>query len=238
MRSKYKGVIWRVEIAERGFIGIAEHMDFSGSNPLKITWENRGDDFFVPVKASEASITVMCHKNFHYINLFTSDTLSLFLPPPYEVTIRAVDGFNILSSIDFYDESTASKTGLRSLCSLLMPCIDVLELDMSLCDWLYLYAEDMNEATSPLRQTYLYMGMLYSVYENPTFRDVLELCLRPFAAQIFQSAGVLNIRRLHSLYATIVLQHFLLRTRAFHLPSEQNLLMYPLKSVSQPYKWW
>lgn len=82
MRSKYKGVIWRVEIAERGFIGIAEHMDFSGSNPLKITWENRGDDFFVPVKASEASITVMCHKNFHYINLFTSDTLSLFLPPP------------------------------------------------------------------------------------------------------------------------------------------------------------
>ena len=81
MRSKYKGVIWRVEIAERGFIGIAEHMDFSGSNPLKITWENRGDDFFVPVKANEASITVMCHKNFHYINLFTSDTLSLFLPP-------------------------------------------------------------------------------------------------------------------------------------------------------------
>ncbi len=44
---------------------LAEHMDFSGCNPLKITWENRGDDFFVPVKANEASITVMCHKNFH-----------------------------------------------------------------------------------------------------------------------------------------------------------------------------
>lgn len=87
MRSKYKGVIWRVEIAERGFIGIAEQMDFSGSNPLKITWENRGDDFFVPVKASEASITVMCHKNFHYINLFTSDHRK------YRVTIFRNGGF-------------------------------------------------------------------------------------------------------------------------------------------------
>lgn len=225
MRSKYKGVSWRVEIAERGFIGVAEEMNFAGSNPLKVTWENRGDDFFVPVKASEASITVLCHKNFQYINLFTSDprkyrvtifrngglywrgfiTADLysesFSAPPYEVTIRAVDGFNILSSIDFYDESNTSKSGLRSLYSLLTPCIDVLELDMSLCDWLDLYAEGMSETTSPLKQTYLDMAMLYTVYETPTFRDVLELCLRPFAAQIFQSAGVLNIRRLYSLYS-------------------------------------
>ncbi len=73
MRSKFKGVLWRVEIAERGYYGANEEMDFSGDNPLQITWENRGDEFFVPVKASEASITIMCHENFHYIGLFTSD---------------------------------------------------------------------------------------------------------------------------------------------------------------------
>ncbi len=225
MRSKFKSVLRRVEIAERGYFGTSEEMDFAGDDPLQITWESRGDEFFVPVKASEASITIMCHENFHYIGLFTSDPRKFrvsiyrngglywrgfvvadlysesFSSPPYEMTIRAVDGFNILSSIDYSDETGVSKTGLRSLYSLLTPCIDVLELDMSLCDWLDLYGEKMSENTSPLRQTYLDMAMLYTVYENPTFRDVLELCLRPFAAQIFQSAGTLNIRRLYSLYS-------------------------------------
>ncbi len=146
MRSKFKGVQWRVEIAERGYYGTSEEMDFAGNNPLQITWESRGDDFFVPVKASEASITIMCHENFHYIGLFTSDPRKFrvsiyrngglywrgfvvadlysesFSAPPYEMTIRAVDGFNILSSIDYSDETGVSKTGLRSLYSLLTPC--------------------------------------------------------------------------------------------------------------------
>ena len=50
LRSKYKEVFWRVEIAERGYQGSAEEMAFDGSNPLQITWERRGDEFFVPVK--------------------------------------------------------------------------------------------------------------------------------------------------------------------------------------------
>ena len=40
------------------------------------------------------------------------------------------------------------------------------------------------------------------VYEKPTYRDILELCLRPFAGQIFQSNGALHIRRAVSLYRT------------------------------------
>ena len=48
-------------------------MEFAGGSPLSITWENRGDEFYVPVKASEATINVMCHDNFHFIGLFTSD---------------------------------------------------------------------------------------------------------------------------------------------------------------------
>lgn len=43
---------------------------------------------------------------------------------------------------------------------------------------------------------------LYYVYEEPTYRDILELCLRPFAGQIFQSNGALHIRRAVSLYQT------------------------------------
>lgn len=65
-----QGVYWRMEIAERGYSGSAEEMEFAGSDPLRITWENRGDEFFVPVKASEASITILCHDNFLYIGTF------------------------------------------------------------------------------------------------------------------------------------------------------------------------
>ena len=91
-------------------------MEFAGGSPLSITWENRGDEFYVPVKASEATINVMCHDNFHFIGLFTSDPrkwrVSIyrntvlywrgfvvadlysesFTAPPYEVSIKAVDG--------------------------------------------------------------------------------------------------------------------------------------------------
>ena len=50
LRSRYKGVLWHVEIAERGFTGTAEEMAFDGGTPLQITWEKRGDEFYVPVK--------------------------------------------------------------------------------------------------------------------------------------------------------------------------------------------
>ena len=73
LRSKYKSVLWRVEIAERGYTGTAEEMSFDGDNPLTITWEKRGDEFHVPVKASEATINILCRENFHYLSLFTSN---------------------------------------------------------------------------------------------------------------------------------------------------------------------
>lgn len=56
LRSKFKGILWRVEIAERGYGGPSEEMAFDGGTPLQITWEKRGDEFYVPVKASEATI--------------------------------------------------------------------------------------------------------------------------------------------------------------------------------------
>ena len=224
LRSKYKGVFWRTEIAERGYNGTAEQMTFDGSDPLKITWEKRGDEFYAPVKASEATINVLCHENFHYIDLFTSDprkfrvsiyrntvlywrgfvTADLysenFTAPPYTVTIKAVDGFNLLSSYPFSDLMTIGTSGRRTLWELLSKCIDLLELDLDVADWTDLYADTMSEATSPLRQTSVDLARLYAVYENPTYRDILELCLLPFSAQIFQSGGALHIRRAVSLY--------------------------------------
>ena len=37
LRSKYKGVFWRVEIAERGYCGSSEEMEFAGRHIDKNT---------------------------------------------------------------------------------------------------------------------------------------------------------------------------------------------------------
>ncbi len=224
MRSKHFGLLWRVEIAERGYSGAAEEMAFCGDEPLKITWEKRGDEFYAPIKASEATINILCRENFHYLSLFTSDprqfrvsiyrgsalywrgfvTADLysenFTAPPYTVTIKAVDGFNLLSSYTFYDLMSIGTSGRQSLEQLMTRCLNLMELDMPLSDWLDLYADGMNENLSPLSQTYIDLERLYYVYEKPTYREILELCLLPFAGQIFQSSGALHIRRAVSLY--------------------------------------
>ena len=46
MRSKYQGIIWLCEIAQRGYTGTSEEMIFSGTSPIKVTWErsNRVSD--------------------------------------------------------------------------------------------------------------------------------------------------------------------------------------------------
>ena len=163
-------------------------------------------------------------KNFQYIGLFTSDPRRFrvsvmrngalywrgyvvadlysesFAAPPYEVSIKAVDGFNLLSSIPFMNLDGTHIAGRRSLWSLLEMCFDLLELELDVADWMDLYAEGMIESRSPLRQVYVDMERFYSVYDEPSYRDVLELCLRPFAGQIFQSNGSLHIRRTISLY--------------------------------------
>jgi len=224
MRSKHHAILWRVEIAERGYAGSSEEMTFAGDEPIIITWEARGDEFYAPVKASEATINILCKDNFHYLSLFTSDARQFrvsifrsgalywrgfvtadlysetFTAPPYTVTIKAVDGFNLLESYIFKDLMSIGTSGRLSLWNLTTRCLDLLELDMEVSDWLDLYGEGMNEGISPLRQTYIDLERLYYVYEEPTYRDILELCLLPFAGQIFQSSGALHIRRAISLY--------------------------------------
>ena len=224
MRSKHHNILWRVEIAERGYAGSSEEMTFAGDEPIIITWEARGDEFYAPVKASEATINILCKDNFHYLSLFTSDARQFrvsifrsgalywrgfvtadlysetFTAPPYTVTIKAVDGFNLLESYIFKDLMSIGTSGRLSLWNLTTRCLDLLELDMEVSDWLDLYGEGMNESVSPLRQTYIDLERLYYVYEEPTYRDILELSLLPFAGQIFQSSGALHIRRAISLY--------------------------------------
>ncbi len=58
MRSKHHAILWRVEIAERGYAGSSEEMTFAGDDPVVITWEARGDEFYVPSRLPKLPSTM------------------------------------------------------------------------------------------------------------------------------------------------------------------------------------
>ena len=70
LRSKYKGVFWRVEIAERDYSGPSEEMEFAGGSPLGITCENRGDAFYVSSSARLLTFSSFVWALFMYVFFF------------------------------------------------------------------------------------------------------------------------------------------------------------------------
>lgn len=90
----------------------------------------------------------MCFENFHYLSLFTSDARKFrvsifrggvlywrgfvtadlysesFTAPPYEVAIKAVDGFNLLSGYIFKDLMNIGTKGRKTLWELL-PVVNI-----------------------------------------------------------------------------------------------------------------
>ncbi len=116
------------------------------------------------------------------------------------MSIKAVDGFSLLKNIPFKNIDNTPIQGRKTVWELIYSCIELLELDVDIADWIDLYADGMKEDQSPLHQVYIDMDRFYAVVAEPTYRDVLELCLRPFAGQIFQSNGALHLRRAISLY--------------------------------------
>ena len=112
-----------------------------------------------------------------------------FTAPPYQVSIKAVDGFSLLKNIPFTNLDNTQIEGRKTVWELISSCIDLLELDVNIADWMDLYAEGMNQNISPLQQVYVDMEQFYATEGEPTYRDVLELCLRVFAG----NRGICNL---------------------------------------------
>lgn len=225
-RSLKKDQFWRVEISQRDYSGEAEEFLLT-ADPLSITWEKQGDDFYESVKASEANCNIFCTEQFKYTDLFTQrsrmfrmdifrntvlywrgylipDNYSeAFSAPPYHVSVKAVDGFANLDNVPFLDATGKQYTGRKSLLECITLCVASLDLDLNFSDWFDLYPEGGDEGISALGQIYLNMSDLYLTNEEPTMRDVLDICLQPFGGQIFQSNGAINIRRIIALKDTV-----------------------------------
>ena len=139
MRSKYQGISWRCEIAQRGYTGTAEEMASSGTLPILVTWERRGDDFYTPVKASEASIDVMCRDNFHFIGLFTSD------PHKFRVSIyrSKLGQLPESSCIEEYNErAQTASVRLEYISDLIKPAIVEINLKRNKVRLIFTRCED------------------------------------------------------------------------------------------------
>lgn len=225
-RSISVGIYWKIEIEERDYNGESEEILLC-ENPLEIIWEKQGDEFYEPIKASEATIYVKCVENFKYINLFTSepnkyrvsiyrntilywqgyitpDTYSeSFTHTPYDIEVKATDGYNILKNYNFVDELGNQYTGQKTVWELMTIVIDKLELTLDIADWFDLYPVNTDEKKSPLQQIYIDMSAIYSTSDSITYEDILKICLTPFAAQIFQANGAINIRRIMSLQSSV-----------------------------------
>lgn len=221
-RSVKKEQFWRVEISERDYSGTAEEVLLT-ADPLTITWEKQGDDFYETVKASEANCSIFCTEQFKFTNLFTSQARKFrmdifrntvlywrgyvipdnyseaFSAPPYHVEVKAVDGFSNLDNVPFLDSDGKQFTGRKSLRELIALCVDSLELDLTLSDWFDLYPEGADEGVSALSQIYLNMSDIYLTHPEATMRDILDICLKPMGGRVFQSAGGINICRVIAL---------------------------------------
>lgn len=120
-----------------------------------------------------------------------------FARPPYVVTLSATDGLSLLGAMPFRDAKGVKYAGITSVYDLLQEVIQGLELDLPVCEWLNLESDD---STMPsLKSVYIDRARIYSMYDDPTWLNALEICVQSFGGQVFQADGAFHVRRIMSL---------------------------------------
>lgn len=132
--------------------------------------------------------------------LSASNYKESFARTPYVVTLSATDGFSLLGSMPYLKDDGAKFSGLVTLQSLLVSCLRKLDLALPYSEWLYMNGIDDGERN--LGSVYIDSSRIYWMKNDVSWLDVLELCLKPFMAQIFQASGTVHIRRIRSLRST------------------------------------
>lgn len=120
-----------------------------------------------------------------------------FAKPPYIVTLSATDGLSLLTAIPFRNANGEKFAGLKSVYDLLSDALEVLELDMPLCEWTNLNGNISD--TPSLKEVYIDTARIYDATKDPNWCDVLKLGSESFIGQVFQAGGVFHVRRIASL---------------------------------------
>lgn len=131
--------------------------------------------------------------------LSTSSYKETFSRPPYVVTLTATDGLAFLDSMPFRTSDGERYSGVKALWTLLSELFAQLPLDLSIEEWTGMTRRPGIDSLPSFVDIHIDCDRLYQAYDNPTWRDVLEVCTQPFNAQIFQARGVIHVRRIASL---------------------------------------
>lgn len=213
-------VKWRVFIEQDDYTGPITDVPISAF-PLTITWEGRDDEFYEPIKSSSLELQLECDRNLQYIDLFTSnpkkyrisvrrneavywqgflsvnDYVEPFDAPPYSITLTANDGWHFLDDLPYLKDDGSRWTGHETLRVILARILSNVPLNMSTVDIIGLSPNDNYIAT--LNAVKINNDFLYHHKSDITCKEILEMILRSFGAQLFQTSGSIYIRRVLNL---------------------------------------
>lgn len=122
-----------------------------------------------------------------------------FARPPYVVTLSATDGLSLLDTMPFQTSDGSRYTGLVSLEKLYTDLFQWLGSEMRVVEWTGIAEPPSAESVPSFLDICIDADRIYEYQNSPTWQDVLEICTKPFNAQVFQARGVFHIRRIVSL---------------------------------------
>ena len=220
-----------VIIREEGYEGGINPLYPSG-DALIITQGAIDDSELVPIKPTEMEFTLLCkddgepYSEFYTLDpkrfrvevsecddmqcrkrwigyIATGDYMQPCAKPPYQVTIRANDGFGILKAMPYLDangENFSQDRTVRQLIDFLLSPLDEMPGERLAYIWDFeKLSAKQSEHSFDLMS--ISDSTIYTVFgeEAPTYYDVLEAVLSNFGLQLFQNYGEWEVRSLGQL---------------------------------------
>jgi|SRR6478609_2945239 len=212
----------RMDIKQSQYTGTVNDEISDGDAPVTLN-KVAGDinNKFQVIRGTNAQISLISTSDLRYIGMFSQNdrkfmpvfqkpvgtevwrgfvTPSIYSEPyiskPYPVNLNAVDGLDTLSNYTFQDDSGNNFTGRMSLISIIMICLNKLNMNLGVRSSVNKYATgfDTGANDDPLDQTYFNVDSFYDEDGEPLNCDeVLEAILKPFGAEIIQCLGWFNI---------------------------------------------
>lgn len=204
----YKRLV-RVEILERDYAGVTEHIRMGAT----INLSDSGDGREVPIKKLTASLRLLSTKNFQFEHLFTSDDKKYLVKifrggtnvftgflesdsysepyyswKDYTVNLTARDNLGRLEDIPYLLPNGDRAIGLEKASAILLRVLEYTGYFLNLFDFIDIWSSDMNESNIVTDQTYNNNDAFWNFEDDEPFSclDVLTNILTGFGAQIRQ----------------------------------------------------
>lgn len=230
-RVKYRGE-WRattrgvrdyvVDILERDYVGNISPIYLTG-DCVTITYGEVDQSELMPIKSSEAEITLLCreegnpYEEFFTLNsskyqvVITEDEVEIWrgylatgsyqqplAKAPYVVRLRANDGMAILKAMPYLDADGNKHQDTLSISALINRLMSPLTNSVEIWSYPLIY---FGQTSSTFDIVGISSNSLYKVFGDkvPTYYDVLEEVLKNFGVQLFQYEGRWRCRSLSML---------------------------------------